>query len=139
MRSRRAATVLVGLAVLLSACAQRNVFELATGTCFDDPGSGTEFTEVPIVECSEPHDNVVYAAFDMPDGGYPGSQAVGTAAEDGCLERFEAWAGVAYEASDYWASYFAPTEQSWQSLEDREVVCYAFDRDGQKLAGAAPR
>ena len=131
----RAATLVAVAAMLLTAC-QGNVFDLAVGTCFDDPGGGDEVSEVPVVECDEPHDNEVYASFTLDDGDFPGDEQVAASAEEGCLGRFDEWAGIAYADSRLVASYFAPTESSWDSLDDREIICYVFDIDGDQMTGS---
>ena len=72
-----------GLGVTATACGDDgNVFSLEVGTCFDDPESLTEVSDVPIVECTEPHDTEVYHLFDMPDGDVPGDAAVNQAAQE---------------------------------------------------------
>lgn len=132
---------LIALAVALAACSAGNVFSLDVGTCFDDveefseEGSG-EVADVPIVECSEPHDNQVFAKFDLPDGDFPGQAGVQASAEDGCIERFEDFVGLAYADSRYVASSLTPTDQTWGD-GDREVVCFLYDIDLQKLEGTA--
>ena len=132
----RLPVALVAVALLASACEQGNVFDLEEGTCFDDPGVGEEITDVPVIDCEEPHDNEVYETFAIPDGDYPGDEAVATAADEGCIEAFDDWAGIAYADSRLFASYFAPTQQSWEQLEDREVVCYVYDVDGEPMTGS---
>lgn len=127
--------VLVGLvAVVLLAGCSSNVFELSAGTCFDDPGSG-EISDVPIVECDDPHDNEVYATFDLPDGDYPGDEQVAAQADAGCEGRFADWAGISYEESRLVYSHLSPTADGWDRLDDREVVCFVFDISGDQLTG----
>ena len=60
------------------------VFAMRVGDCFDDPdelvsGETLELDEVLAVPCAEPHDNEVFALFDLPDGEsapYPGDDFV---------------------------------------------------------------
>lgn len=114
-----------------------NVFSLGVGDCFDDPGvEAEEVTDVTIVECDEPHDNEVYAAFDAPGSDYPGSEELLGLANEGCLARFTTFVGVSFDVSDLDATFLAPTEQSWTSRDDREVVCYLLDARGAKLRGS---
>lgn len=134
MRTPTAASLIVGGTILLAAC-QGNVFELSEGTCFDDPGSG-EVTDVPIVDCGEPHDNEVFATFELPDGDYPGQEEVDQQGFDGCIERFDEWAGIDYASSSLAVSTLTPTQEGWETLDDREVVCFVFDLDGARLEGS---
>lgn len=125
----------------LVACSDGNVFSLAVGTCFDDidafyeeGGGGVE--DVPIVECDEPHDNEVFALFDIAGDAFPGTSAVGTEAETGCVDRFEDYVGIDYASSRFVASWLTPTSQSWDA-GDREVVCFLYDIDLAELEGSA--
>ena len=134
MRARSLSVALACLFVV--ACSSEgDVFSLEVGACFDDPDSLEQVSEVPVVDCAEPHDNEVYATFDLPDGDFPGIEQVQTAASDGCLgDRFESYVGTPYPESAIFASALWPTEQSW-SAGDREVVCFLFEPE-QKLIGS---
>lgn len=127
--------------LLLAACTQGNVFALEEGVCFDDtgpPSDGSEVAEVaevPIVDCGAPHDNEVYATFELPDGQYPGEEQVVRLAEQGCLERFEGYVGTSYEQSELSLFTLFPTEETWTAADDREVVCAVF-LDGGQLEGS---
>ncbi len=112
-------------------------FAIEVGDCFDDTPMGVnEVTEVPGLPCSAPHDNEVYALFDLPAGPFPGDEQVDGSASLGCYERFEDAIGMSYEESiiDYIAMY--PTEDSWNRINDREVVCIAFHMEYEKLTGS---
>ncbi len=126
---RRTTTALgLGAAALLAltACSDNNVFDLAVGDCFDAPSDEDTFqvSSVPIVECSEPHDNEIYALFDMDDADdFPGDDAAVAAAEEGCLSRFEDFVGAPYETSIYYVGALWPSADTWAD-GDREIVCY---------------
>lgn len=117
-----------------------DVFNLHVGDCFDDDSvNDTGVTDVPAVPCAEPHDNEIYYIFDLPDGDFPGVSGIETSAYDGCYAQFEGFVGVAYDASvlDYWPIY--PSEESWNSLGDREVICSVYEPQAKvtgTLAGA---
>lgn len=133
----RARSVAVAIACLLIvACSSEgDVFSLEVGACFDDPDDIEQVSEVPVVDCAEPHDNEVFAVFDLPDGDFPGIEAVQDASVDGCLgERFESYVGTPYPESEIFASALWPTDSSW-SAGDREVVCFLFE-PGEKLIGS---
>jgi hypothetical protein len=53
---------------------------------YDDNSEGV--SDVPTVDCSEPHDNEVFATYDIPDGDFPGEEAIVAAAEEECIELF---------------------------------------------------
>lgn len=129
-------------AVVVAGCSEGNVFSLDPGTCFDDVSQitdegGGEVEDVPIVDCDEPHDNEVFATFDLEGEDFPGDDAVATRAEQGCLDRFEAYVGRDYASSRFVATHLVPTEQSWEVRDDREVVCFLYDVDLARLEGSA--
>ena len=66
---------LLVFALVASACSS-NVFDLSVGDCFDDPDNFAEVSNVPMVDCSEPHHNEVYYLQDLPDGDFPGDSSV---------------------------------------------------------------
>lgn len=129
--------VLVVSGALLVACtsSSTDVFSLNVGDCFQDPDTTVdEIREVETVDCEEPHDNEVYAVFDLPDGDFPGADAISEASLDGCLERFEDFVGTPYPESELYATWLFPTESSWGE-DDREVVCVLFAQ-GEQLEGS---
>jgi hypothetical protein len=142
-----AAGVAVAAAVGISSMAQRNdageimsagsvdAFEVQVGDCFQDGAFASEdVSEVPGVPCSEPHDNEVYAAYDV-QGEWPGDERIEEMAYRGCYERFEGAIGKRYEESiiDYTVIY--PSEGSWHELDDREVICVAYHMEFEQLTG----
>lgn len=111
-----------------------SAFEVRVGDCFDDGAfMGNEVQDIPAVPCSEPHDNEVYATFDMPEDKWPGDAAADQAAMAVCYDRFKAAIGKPYKDSviDFTTMY--PSERSWNQGGDREVVCIAFRMDLEKL------
>jgi len=117
---------------------QSDVFLLTVGDCFNDPNVD-EIFDVPIVDCSEPHDYEVFGEFDLEGDAFPGEDALFAQADEGCLAAFQPYIGVPFEQSTLSFSYYVPTEQSWIS-GDRLVSCLVYDEAGQttgSLAGAA--
>ncbi len=119
------------------------VFAMRTGDCFDDPqeiiDSETgvaEFQDVAGAPCSEPHDNEVYAVFDVSFDAFPGEGAMSDAASDECLARFEGFVGRSYEESILGIFPIYPNSDSWSRMNDREVVCSVYHIDGEKLIGS---
>jgi len=119
---------------LITGCAS-GVLTLDVGTCFDDPESFDEVTDVPVVDCADPHDNEVIGNFDLPDGGYPGDDVVADRAQTGCLGRFEPYVGVDYASSIYDLGWFTPTADSWDA-GDREVICFVYAVDFSRIEGS---
>jgi hypothetical protein len=113
-----------------------DVFGLAVGTCFDDPSESVDVVDVPVVPCDAPHDNEVYAVFDLAGDVYPGDEAVQQSASEGCLERLVSLLGTDPAATPLEASFLYPVQQGWEQIGDREVVCFAFRRDLAKLTGS---
>jgi hypothetical protein len=120
----------------ITAAGSVGAFEVRVGDCFNDEAfENTEISEIPAVPCSEPHDNEVYAAFDI-TGEWPGDERVEQLAYEGCLERFAGAVGRSYEESviDYTTIY--PTEGSWNQRDDREVLCVGYHMEAEKLNGS---
>lgn len=138
----------VAAAIGISAAAERNevgeitaagtvdAFEVRVGDCFDDGAfESPEISELPGIPCSEPHDNEIYATFDIA-GAWPGDERVEELAFEGCYDRFSVAIGESYEESrmDYTAIY--PSPGSWKQRGDREVLCVAYHMEYEKLTGS---
>ena len=116
-------------------------FQLRTGDCFNDAGFSFEGDEqissLPGVPCTEPHDNEVYAVFDVNLSSYPTSEdAMFEHALDKCLDRFQGFVGRDYETSELDILTLYPTPASWKQ-SDREVVCAVYDMNQAQLVGSA--
>lgn len=114
---------------------QINSFALKPGDCFDDTDS-TNITSLPAVPCAEPHDNEVYAVFDVSLPTYESEEATFGLAVEACVDRFDSFVGKSYEESKLDILTLYPTLGSWQE-GDREIVCAVYDIDGEKLVGSA--
>lgn len=124
------------LALLLSACGQTSVFDLKKGDCFNEP-SDEIVSGVASVECAEPHDYEIYGVVNHPGGSdtaYPGAAAVEAVVDTECAALFEPFVGTAYEDSELYIYYLAPTEESWDN-GDREILCSLYLPD-EKLTGS---
>lgn len=114
-----------------------DAFQVRVGDCFDD-GSAFESEEVNSVagvSCAKPHDNEVYAVFDVAEQTFPGEALAGIAHE-GCLARFEGFVGNDYESSSLDIATLYPSAESWSQQNDREVVCAVYDLEAKKLTGS---
>ena len=117
-------------------------FQMRVGDCFNDSGpsfgdGASEVTDVPGVPCSQPHDNEVYAVFDVDMPSFPEGDGMADAAFESCLERFEPFVGKDYESSALDIATIYPTKASWNQHNDREVICALFDINSTKLMGSA--
>jgi hypothetical protein len=111
---------------------QTDVFTLAVGDCMNDVAA-TEVSEVPIVDCASEHDYEVYYDFSLSGDEYPGDDAVGTQAEEGCQAAFDGFTGIAYADSMYDFVPFTPTESSWTQADDRLVSCLIGDPSAKSV------
>jgi hypothetical protein len=152
VRSASLVLLAAGAAVSLSACGvvnsflgSGNVMEIGVGDCFSEAEmstalGGEEVSDIPLIDCSEPHDSEVFHVEDLPEGDFPGDASVGNSMEEICSgSAFEEFIGVDYRESEIYAAGLRPTQQSWESFDDREILCYV-GTDGEtvteSLAGA---
>ena len=132
----------VALAFVAVACGPAegetlDAFQMSAGDCFDDVALGTEeVADVPAVPCAQPHDNEVFATFDVTDGAFPGDERLYEMADQGCLDRFQGAIGAPYEQSVLVFTTLIPSERSWNERNDREVVCVAYHMQLEKLTGS---
>lgn len=113
-----------------------DAFEVRVGDCFDDGAfASSEISEIPGVPCSQPHDNEIYATFDI-SGEWPGEERVEELAYEGCYERFAAAIGKGYEDSVIDYTTIHPSEGSWKQRNDREVICVGYHVEFEKLTGS---
>ena len=113
-------------------------FRIRVGDCMGG-GLGDLVESVDGVPCDQLHEFEVYHAFNVPEGadGYPGDAAIEDAAFTGCYDAFAPFVGETYEQSLYGINTLAPTEESWDELDDREVLCLIGFYDGSKKTGSA--
>lgn len=118
-----------------------DAFQMKVGDCFNDStemtsDSAFEVSSVAGVPCAEPHDNEVYAIFDVGVDAYPEGEGMSELAFNSCLKRFEPFVGKDYQSSalDIFPMY--PTLQSWKQRDDREVICAVYDMTLAKLEGS---
>lgn len=116
---------------MVASCSS-SVPPLAVGDCYDRPESS-----IVLVPCDEPHRFEVYHALELPDGPFPGVAAVEAAWIDGCLAEFERFVGIDYGSSDFDVSAVFPTEETWNDLDDRRVLCAVTPLNGDARSGSA--
>jgi len=108
------------------------VFAVQEGDCINIPSATNEISTFTGVACTEPHDGQVFAAFDYEADAFPGSATLQAAADEGCVERFETFIGVAYVESIYYMQTFIPTEDGWDTIDDREILCVVVPESGSE-------
>jgi len=128
----------------LAACSTGNdSFDIPVGSCAiladwtggEDAASG-ELTELPTVDCAEPHDMEAYASMQVEGDEFPGLDELESQASDFCTEEFDSFIGLPYaESTDIDINFLYPTEDSWSSRDDREIQCWAVDITGEMVTG----
>lgn len=118
---------------------QIDAFNRRVGDCFNDAAAPTgqdyELSNVNGLPCSEPHDNEVYAVFDVSITNFPGTDEISELAFDSCLKRFDEFVGKDYQSSSLDIMTLYPTQASW-AQSDREVICAVYDMNLAKLKGS---
>jgi hypothetical protein len=116
--------------------------KLRVGDCFNEPelddlGATEQFEVdlVSVVPCREPHDAEVYHSFQLTGGEYPGQTEIDRHAA-ACLREYKGFVGVGYTRSRLDFVYYFPTQQSWDLLDDRGIVCSIFDPVRGKVTGS---
>ena len=116
-----------------------SVFSVRVGDCYDadfaDNPEATDLDAVAGIPCTDPHDNEVYAVFDIDLVSYPDEEEVSAVAFLACLERFQSFVGEEYESSVLDIQYLYPTIESF-AQQDREVTCAVYHMEGDKLVGS---
>jgi hypothetical protein len=107
------------------------VFSASTGDCVNVP-DGEQISQFEGVACNEPHDAQVYAAFDLPGDVFPGLESIRTSADEGCAERWEPFFEIEYAASEYFFTRVTPTMESWNKVDDREILCLVTSGPGDE-------
>jgi len=120
-----------------------DAFQIQVGDCFNDNNdiSGqddtVEVTGVAGIPCEQAHDNEAYAKFDVDLPQYPGNDDMFDSAFESCMEQFEPYVGRDYQSSLLDILTLYPTEQSWNQMNDREVICVLVHMENQKLTGSS--
>ena len=138
MRNARLAGSIALMIIVLAACSG-TVFDLGIGDCFDDgemsPGVGVEeIGDVPLVDCTAPHDNEVYEIETVEGEGFPGDQQIADEADRICFDAFQGFVGLDYQSSALDFGWLVPTAESWEA-GDRLVACFVYRLDLEKVSG----
>jgi hypothetical protein len=120
------------------------VFDVRVGDCFNDPPDLISSADALIesfvaVPCSEPHDNEVYALVDHPAGDdqpFPGIDALDEYGAGVCFSAFRPYVGRSYESSELDFFSFTPSEEGWERIDDREIICALYEVNLARLTGS---
>ncbi|MEI7505296.1 MAG: septum formation family protein [Actinomycetes bacterium] len=145
----RKSLVIVASLVLASACSgdkltrddagnvikrgNSSIFELKVGDCTKEELKA-EATNIGLVPCTEPHTHEAYFSVDYVGDAYPGSATLEVFAEQKCVGAFADYVGVELAQSNYFFTYLYPSVTTWQSKNDRQVMCFVVSRNEMLMA-----
>ncbi len=115
---------------------EQSVFDLEIGLCYQG-NTGSDVRTLDEISCAEEHLFEVYAKFDIIGIDWPGAEEISAQTEAGCLERFDAYVGIEYAQSLYYIQPLTPTEEGWNEINDREVICMLERQDDIPNIGTA--
>lgn len=110
-----------------------DAFDVSIGDCFMDDFGGealAQVEDIDAVPCDQPHRNEVFDLFDLPDGEFPGEEELIRQSQEKCGERFTDFAGIDQHETRLDLAYLFPTQMTWDTQGDREVVCTVYDPNG---------
>ena len=111
-------------ATVLTACNPPPTAEI--GTCLSSADlESLEVDSLNPIECTSAHDLEVFAKEDLPDGDFPGEDAIFAAADGLCEDAFADYVGTDYWESELDFTYLYPIESSW-AVGDREILCMIY-------------
>jgi len=91
---------------------------------------------VPIVDCSQPHQGEIYALPQLPDGEFPGDEAVQQTAQEECGgQAFTDYVGVPFQQSEFEVTFLLPSAVTWAD-GDREIACLIASTEPGSARGA---
>ncbi|GAA1988404.1 hypothetical protein GCM10009799_12580 [Nocardiopsis rhodophaea] len=127
-----AAATLATAAVSLSGCGflMGNAFDIEVGECLASVPQDGEVFNVETIDCAETHEGEVYANVTLDDGDFPGVKKIEKTVDARCSEEFESFVGIGYNDSELEFTSLYPTEESWNTWDDRQVTCIIADPEG---------
>lgn len=92
------------------------------------------------IDCAKPHDGQVTHVETLPEGEYPGKEAITAQADTICSgDVFTSFIGIPFSDSTLSGSYMYPQPLTWMQ-GDRQITCLVHEAEGQttgSLQGAA--
>ncbi|NED93856.1 hypothetical protein G1H11_00820 [Phytoactinopolyspora alkaliphila] len=107
-----------------------SIFDIQEGDCIGEISSAEEVQEVDIIPCDQEYQQQVYLIQEIVSDEFPDQETVEAQAEETCVPAFEDFVGMAYEESDLAIYYLSPSQEGWESEEDRDLVCLVYDPSG---------
>ena len=112
-----------------------DVFTIVVGDCLNDVDVTGQVTNVPIVDCAEPHDSEVFARTLASGTAFPGDEELEAELTVFCQgEAYTEFVGIPYAESEYFTGGYYPTAASWAS-GDRELLC-TVRAEGSQTTGS---
>ncbi|WP_295841582.1 DUF4190 domain-containing protein [uncultured Microbacterium sp.] len=111
-----------------------DTFTLTVGACLDDVPGGF-ISSSNLVDCAVPHTYEVFSSFFLPEGAFPGDDAIASAAQEGCDAAFPSFVGIPFDQSALNYQFVAPTESTWAD-GDREISCLLYDPAVEETTGS---
>ena len=106
-----------------------DVFAIAVGDCVTDQDADGAVISASVIPCTDPHQKEAYQSILLPDGDFPGDEAISAEATTQCEEAFGTFVGIAYRDSKALnVTWYNPTPTTWAS-GDREILCLVFAVD----------
>lgn len=111
--------------------------ELEVGACVAPAGGDTlDVKQVELGLCNGPHAMELAGRITLPEGEYPGRDALSRAAYKSCIPTFEGYVATGFEASAYDIQTVTPTRSAW-SQGKRTAHCMVVAPNGQPLTERA--
>ncbi|MEX8057278.1 septum formation family protein [Microbacterium sp. 16-032] len=111
-----------------------DTYTLPVGACLDNVPGGF-ISSSNLVDCAVPHTYEVFSSFLLPEGTFPGDDAIATAAQEGCDAAFPSFVGIPFDQSALNYQFVAPTEDTWAG-GDREISCLLYDPAVEETTGS---
>ncbi len=114
---------------------------IGVGDCLDDAEIALDPTidavySLDVVNCGGLHDSEVFGVAELPQTAFPDEEELYLAADDACLEMFEAYTGEAFESSALDFSFYLASPQKGDAA-DRIALCVLYDVSGATMTGTA--
>jgi hypothetical protein len=100
------------------------------GDCLTEALPGEVIFSLQTLPCSEPHSEEIYAAVTLPEGDFPGTEAMNAQADELCAAESESFVGLPYEESVLYLTYLTPTREGWVRGRPRGR-CSVYDPEGE--------
>jgi hypothetical protein len=119
-----------------------DVQELRVGDCFELEDERTEstieVTSVRAIPCDELHIYEMYFAGEYPEGELPTDpdEPYSEWEQDSCVQSFESYVGIDFDASVWYFSSLTPTDESWDA-GDRLLQCFLHNLEETQVTGSA--